>query len=380
MNIYICIIVQICFSFIKAKIVKAELDLFVHSLDILVYLSDKEVVYLTVDLESKSTWISELLLNKTPENAIKIKTFNTTIKEYETIVTEYEDNIEVINYRPNDTTKIKMNYLIVEGNRRESIVFEAFGAFAFRLEDEKYSITHMLYESGEIEQRSFSLDFTNQTRNEIYFGGVPKEKQMNYKAKLKVKDFNEKWNFNIEYVIYSNKSNVFYRNNFHAYFTTNKRYVKCPQFFYDLMKENYLRQAFKDDLCETNRYDDTITCRYAVINLLGNITFVIDNIKIEKNVKDLFNFHNNIYEFIIHKNREHNDWEIGIDFFKTYITTFDYDSKSIILNSNTKFDLFISDNESIKESNFVTLFIIKINALILLLSFLFNIYINKSIK
>ena len=85
--------------------------------------------------------------------------FNTTIKGYEATVEEYEDKIEVINYRKNDTTKLKLNYLIVSDNIRESIAFEAVGAFAFKVEDKKYSITHMLYESGEIQERSFSLNW-----------------------------------------------------------------------------------------------------------------------------------------------------------------------------------------------------------------------------
>ena len=170
MNIYICIIVLICLKEIQSKIVKAELNLFIQNLDILIYLSDKEVVYLSVDSESQSMWISELLLNKRPEDAMLLSKFNTTIKGYEATVEEYEDKIEVINYRKNDTTKLKMNYLIVSDNIRESIAFEAVGAFAFKVEDKKYSITHMLYESGEIQERSFSLNCLNRTRNEMYFG------------------------------------------------------------------------------------------------------------------------------------------------------------------------------------------------------------------
>ena len=140
MNIYICIIVLICLKEIQSKIVKAELNLFIQNLDILIYLSDKEVVYLSVDSESQSMWISELLLNKRPEDAMLLSKFNTTIKGYEATVEEYEDKIEVINYRKNDTTKLKMNYLIVSDNIRESIAFEAVGAFAFKVEDKKYSI------------------------------------------------------------------------------------------------------------------------------------------------------------------------------------------------------------------------------------------------
>ena len=380
MNIYICIIVLICLKEIQSKIVKAELNLFIQNLYILIYLSDKEVVYLSVDSESQSMWISELLLNKRPEDAMLLSKFNTTIKGYEATVEEYEDKIEVINYRKNDTTKLKMNYLIVSDNIRESIAFEAVGAFAFKVEDKKYSITHMLYESGEIQERSFSLNCLNRTRNEMYFGGVPQEKRMKYQAELKVRELNEKWNVNMEYVIYSNKANVFYRNNFISYFTTNKRHVKCPQFFYDLMKENYLHKAFTDDLCETNKYDDTIKCRYAVVNILGNITFVFDNIKIEKNVRELFQFHNNMYEFIFHRNRESNEWAIGIDFFITYITTFDYDAKSIILHSNSKFDLFYSNTNSNTKTNFDISLIIKIDSMLLLLFTILNIFIVKSIK
>ena len=87
-------------------------------------------------------------------------------------------------------------------------------SLSFKNEDKKYSITHMLYESGEIQERSFSLNCLNRTRNEMYFGGVPQEKRMKYQAELRVRELNEKWNVNMEYVIYSNKANVFYRNNF----------------------------------------------------------------------------------------------------------------------------------------------------------------------
>ena len=87
-----------------------------------------------------------------------------------------------------------------------------------------------------------------------------------------------------------------------------------------------------------------------------------------------------MYEFIFHRNRESNEWAIGIDFFITYITTFDYDAKSIILHSNSKFDLFYSNTNSNTKTNFGISLIIKIDLMLLLLFTILNIFIVKSIK
>ena len=50
-------------------------------------------------------------------------------------------------------------------------MIEAVAAFAFRIDNENFSITHMLYNKGLIGKRSFSFDINNREPYLMYFGG-----------------------------------------------------------------------------------------------------------------------------------------------------------------------------------------------------------------
>ena len=378
-NIYI-LIVLVNINLLTCQIVVSQINFFIRTFDIHIFFSKKTFLYLDVDIESKYTWISSLLFNGGEPSGSTIITKNKyNITGLEVGGTLYSGFIALLSDKgKNTTTDLDINFISIEDNVSESLSFEAVAAFAFRIDNENFSITHMLYNKALIGKRSFSFDI-NREPYLMYFGGVPEEKQKDkYSTIIKVRDYDEKWNININYFYFSDFSNVKYRNDYGGYLSTSTMKILVPKDTYTLIFDRYIKRYIDSYECSIVSKNQNVECSSKVVQELGSIIFVLDNIKFEKTAAELFQFDGIHYVFLISNNIKSEKWVFGIGFFNKYITTFDYDNKSVIFHSETPFEEFQLNNHNniLKIKKMQTFFIV--NIIILIVISFYDVIIYKS--
>lgn len=366
------LIILVNINLLTCQIVVSLVNLFIKTFDIHIFFSKKTFLYLDVDTESQYTWISSLLFNRgEPTGSTFITKNKFNITGLEVGGTLYSDSISLLSDKgKNITTEVDINFISVEDNISESLAFEAVAAFAFHIDNEKYSITHMLYNKGLIGKRSFSFDMNNNDPCLMYFGGVPEEKQKDkYSTLIKVQDYNEKWNIKLNYFYFEKFSNVKYRNDYGGYFSTSTMKIFVPKSTYMVIYDRYIKRHIDSHECSIISRNQDIECSSKAVQDVGSIIFVLDNIKFEKTGKELFRFDGFHYLFLVSKNTKSDEWVFGIGFFIKYITTFNYDSKSIVFHSQTPFEEFQLNNHNNNILNIKkvkTLFIVNIIILIVI--------------
>ena len=202
--------------------------------------------------------------------------------------------------------------------------------------NETFSLTHLLYNQGNISTKAFSFVSKNRT-GIMYFGETPKE-EIEGKHLLQCKNqYNDGWGCQLSGIGFRT---YYYQNNATSYFNVNEYYILVPVDFLYFMGHTILGEYFQDDICKLrHNFEYTyFECeKQMIINNEMEIIINFDNgniltlnlqnlfeCKLLKSCESLFR-----YNYIQRKG-----FVFGSAFISQYVMEFNYESNSISLYSN----------------------------------------------
>lgn len=273
---------------------------------------------------------------------------NTEIKCFEgrTSISIYDEKSVIKDYHYYLTNLD--NYNLING---KSIGF----GFAFKFEDERFSLIHQLFSQGIIQKKAFGIGEYNTQSDygSLYYGGIPEEETLNkqFKGKCKVNSSYSTWSCNLKSVDIG--GNSYHTENDYMYFQTNSKFMIVPKRFLLFLNLTILNHY--NGNCFFREYGDaiiTFKCINDIVYMLPNYTFVFDDYSFSIPMKEFFHFGDEISESILlsdTKITEGKDiWMFGNHFLSKYIKLFDYDDESITFYSD---QYLIKPNKNNKKDN-----------------------------
>ena len=365
--------------------VKLNFDVFLDSANLYMYGGSHNDLYIwTIDTEAKYTRISNALYETTDSHS-ETKVFKGEmtmyLREGEVKGELYEDKFFFDEDKASMNVINNLNYIVYRNNGLE-IIDPSVLAFAFKVNKENYSLTHLLKNKGTIDKRQFGIE-KDINGGCIYLGGFPDEYVINDSvSKFKVQTRRGLWEIPLSYIYIGNISyvyeNVYYENEYNAIMATGTKNILAPkQFYQKYIIDYYLKEYIGNNTCSKKDYGNyDITCKCDDIRYLEAISFIFGNKQFTFTYEDLFYTFEQLCLFAIVQNTKDDEWKFGLTFLLKYKTLFDYDSKSISFYSKDELpsidlDILFPKNRIIKW--------ISILIVIIVLLFLF-IYIRKYIK
>lgn len=238
----------------------------------------------------------------------------------------------------------------------------------YRNANESYSLLHQLKHEGLIDSLSFSIV----ERNDIYFGGIPLEREQNRtKSSCAINPDLNGWSCQLYYVSISTKKksiNATYDNDVNlAYvtFTTDNYKNYAPKAFYN----NILNVLYKTEI-ENNHFklvNSDLNKQMYYFNrgekIVGNVTFVIGDYSYVIPSKDFWLCDEDYCDFTVTENPAGDYWILGSDFLKHYDVLFDYERKLVQLYSDEGVTRVRSDTNAKKINRAIVM--IKFNLIII---------------
>lgn len=232
--------------------------------------------------------------------------------------------------------EFKFNWVALESN--ENIIKERGYAFAFKISNKDTSFLHLMKKNNLIDNLQFAFITS---RNFILLGGIPDyyiDKKHASLCHVTDNPSRVEWGFELSEVILNNstndnpQSNIHYKNNKYAFFSTKTNKIYAPMDFMIIFKETLLKTHISNNDCR-GKQNMTFWCTVNVVNLMPNITFILDNVIYSFSMKYFFGCFTDYCElFIIGSPSE--DWEFGTSFMENFLMLFDYDNKQILLYSD----------------------------------------------
>lgn len=215
--------------------------------------------------------------------------------------------------------------------------------FAYKFNDESFSLTHQLYKKNLISQLSFSLVNTKNNQKSLVFGKPPILNKES--AQLKVKSMYNTWGSDLSYIFINRVSylskNTYYKNNYYSFFDTGISGILVPQDFYAFLMENVFKKYIEEKKCGNTLFSERFyfVCDNNVIDEIPDLIFVFENKGIRVKAKYLFSQMGINSDFLITENTVMNNTFIfGTAFINELDAIFDYENKEISLFSNTQIE------------------------------------------
>lgn len=325
-------------------------------------------LYLPVDIKAQFTWVTprryeyrESLTGKILSDFIEIK-----INDDRFYGNEYEDVIHL----GDDIAFSVPNFnllLVSEFSNGDGHVKSALG-FAFRFQDEKYSLIHQLKKQGQINSLSFSFVRDLSKRDGYFFvGGVPPEIEKTPSTSCKVHGMNNYWDCVMNKVKIGEHE---YINYDYSYFDTSLKMIYAPPRFMEFFNTIFLEDALKNDQCQIKKYTWTVKygCSSEYLTKFPKITFYLDDKPYVLSGKSMFNCDWDICDLYIIENKRSNDWIFGTLFLENYHLLFDYENQQIHFYENTKTFTEIVNSRKSFPFVFVNILIVSVGIGILVLA------------
>lgn len=245
-------------------------------------------------------------------------------------------------------------YRFYEAPVQSYIVKDSGFAFAYKFDNEDFSIVHQLKKNNITDYLSFTVSPFEKDENNhglIYFGKVPNEViKGKHMGKCKVNDKYSSWYCTLKSVNIGNKK--FYNKNNMAISTINGDII-IPKEFFNFLESEIL--DIKNDKCkvvtESKQNSSSFICISSyVYEFKGVVDFIIGDYKLSLPLHKLFGCNSfqlcqSYFEY--RPSIEDGLWIIGYSFFINYITTFDYEKGEIIFYSKELLEK-VDNNENLE--------------------------------
>lgn len=317
--------------FLCSQILSSTFDYSFDSLDInlMIGQSDRGELF-DLNTEVDFTWVSVSSYTTEKDNTITfLGNESLIIAEQNMKAQHYQASITLEN---TDATLSDMHFYYVP-----EIIYEAFDSFplAYQFKNEAYSFIHQYYNKGIINERSFGFVFYPSYNGTFYIGGIPEEikKKNPYKISCKVNKSYSPWNCDLTEVRFNGDV---YRNDMPAIFQTNVNTIAAPKKFYTYLmtNENAFKKEFDNKICEYHEEDEdnNFECLCSGLSKEISLSLVIGGNQFHFNYTQLFHESGKKCIFNIEVNlKSINEWRLGYDFYKDYVSYFNYDTGEIIL-------------------------------------------------
>ena len=132
-----------------------------------------------------------------------------------------------------------------------------------------------------------------------------------------------------------------------AIFQTNINTIAAPKQFYTYLmtNENAFKKEFDNKICEYHEEDEdsNFECNGSDLSEDISLTLIIGGNKFDFNYTQLFHQSGKKCSFNIEVNlKSINEWRLGFNFYKDYVSYFNYDTGKITLMRDTPFTKSIS--------------------------------------
>lgn len=255
---------------------------------------------------------------------------------------EYRESITL---RTKTSTQIDNFSLIITEKNKNYFGFNSAFAFAHKIEDENYSLTHLLKRQNEIDRLKFSFQISNDKENgTLYFGGLPESiiNEYSYKTVIPLSDKNSKfWEIKLDYLFIGDisyvYSNTYIQNNYKVRISTNTPKIKAPKPIVEFIVNNLFNQSLSNGVCKLVEYSYEVNCDCNDIENFSDVSFVINSKEVKFKAKELFyeERDNCIFTFI-YDDKYPNEWLVGKTFLQKFIAEFDYENDEFTLYSQSQ--------------------------------------------
>ena len=236
--------------------------------------------------------------------------------------------------------------------------------FAYKFNDESFSLTHQLYKKKLISQLSFSLVNKKKKKKSLVFGKPPSLSKES--AQLNVKSQYNTWGSDLSYIFINRVSylskNTYYKNNYYSFFDTGISGILVPKDFYDFLMENVFKKYIESKQCDYSLFSERFyfVCDNNVIDEIPDLIFVFENKGIRIKAKYLFSKMGINSDFLITENTVMNNTFIfGTAFISEFDTIFDYENNKISFFSNTQIEK-INLDILFPQKRFIQVFVLSI--------------------
>ena len=218
--------------------------------------------------------------------------------------------------------------------------------FAYKFNDESFSLTHQLYKKKLISRLSFSLVNMNTAQKSLVFGKPPSiidtKKES---ANLNVKSQYNTWGSDLSYIFIDRVSylskNTYYKNKYYSFFDTGISGMLVPTDFYNFLMENVFKKYIETKQCGNVLFSEQFyfVCDNDVVDKIPDLIFVFENKGLRIKSKYLFSKMGQNSDFLISKNTVmENTFILGTSFISEFDTIFDYENNKISFFSNTQIE------------------------------------------
>ena len=227
--------------------------------------------------------------------------------------------------------------------------------FAFKFDDESFSVTHQLFNKKLISHLSFALISEENNKKSLVFGKNPsKMKTHSSSAQLKVKSEYNTWGSELSYIFLDKISyiskNTFYTNKYYTFFDAGLKGIHVPADFYQFVMDNIFKSYVEKNKCRDVIFSEAtfFVCDTDIIGTFPDLIFVFENQAIKLPMKKVFAPMGSTSDLLMVPNTIINDtFILGNSFISEYDAMFDYQEKKIS---------FYSNNRRIETVNFAILF------------------------
>ena len=317
--------------YLCTQILSSNFDYNFDSLDINLMIGQSERGELfDLNTEVDFTWVSVSFYTSEKDDTITfVGNESLIIAEQNMKAQHYQGNIQLEN---TDVTLSDMHYYYIP-----EIIYDAFDSFplAYQFKNEAFSFIHQYYNKGIINERSFGFVFNPTYNGTFYIGGIPEEikKSNPYSISCKVNNRYSTWNCDLTEVRFNGDV---YRNDMPAIFQTNINTIAAPKKFYTYLmtNENAFKKEFDNKICEYHEEDEdnNFECLCSGLSKDISLLLIIGGNKFYFNYTQLFHESGKKCTFNIEINlKSINEWRLGYDFYKDYVSYFNYDKGEITL-------------------------------------------------
>ena len=245
----------------------------------------------------------------------------------------------------------------------ETNLYGEMFSMAYKPYNNQFSLLHILHDKGVIDKMQYTIYGDSDEGGVMYFGGVPEEikKMKKYKGKCNLID--EKWSCIMNSVYLGNKEYIYDNKKGEVLFQAKERYIITPRSFIIFMCRAINQNANDNNACtiEVNKNEEYLNCFTGKYNIFKNITFNIGEYSFFSRIENWFFCINNICRsfFYSDMSKEYGDkWVLGSAFIRQYISTFDYDERTITLYNNIGIFLYKDNNIIIRVLLILNIFIL----------------------
>ena len=301
--------------------------------------------YIRLDLTSNQSIISLDSFNKYNSNTAKV--LNDTIIKYKNYSKEgfiLQDSINFFGIKRKDyiINDFRFNYIPTNNNDYNQII-----GLGSKFIDTRFSITHILYEQGIIDNKKFSFGKYGYY-SYLTFGGIPEKmlSQKTFTAKCRNDDTYISWGCKLNRI---DDYHVFFPVPSYVMFTTMDDRIFAPYHYIKHIKQKHFIQLINKGECDYTELSSsyTFTCYCDSVDSFPSMhIYIDDDVHLTLKKEELFKPIGNMCYFLIVNNIEEKDmWVIGTGVLSKYNVEFDYDSRYITFYFEEK----INSGERLKE-------------------------------